>query len=226
MKLQFPLAIALVLMAGCSTGGGKADDRQLPRGAQAGFNQPSLLLSKAREIQAEQGCAAAIPAYRVISSFGEGYHVAQYELGACLLSLEGKGQAETDLFRMESVFWLNRAAWAGNARAQQKLAYLLSGDPAQPMASIRPDPEQAAMWAIVYHANSARELYGLAEISPSVADHLAATLTPEEQQQAEAAAAAFQPIEMARFIPPRGERAREAAGRQGAGQRGGRRRPR
>ncbi len=90
-------------------------------GPAPGLQQPGRLLAMARDTQAKKGCKSAIPAYRVISSFGDGYDIAQYELGACLLESATDNPAETALFHEEAALWLRRAAWAGNARAQLKL---------------------------------------------------------------------------------------------------------
>lgn len=215
-----------VLVAACASSAAQPDERGPSRGGQASLNQPSLLLSKAREIQAEKGCAAAMPTYRVLSSFGKGHHVAQYELGACLLTVSAAEDAETALFRMESVFWLHRAAWAGDARAQSKLAEILSGaDPHRNM-HVHPSPEEAAMWVIVYAENSERALYNLPDVAPSVISHLTAVLTPDARQRAEKAAKEFQTIDMTIFTPPRQQRAARTGGERAQGQREGRRRPR
>ncbi|MEO1135738.1 MAG: hypothetical protein AAFW68_03880 [Pseudomonadota bacterium] len=217
---------AFALVTACASGAEKPDERGLVRGGQSGLNQPSLLLSKAREVQAEQGCAAALPAYRVISSFGKGYHVAQYELGACLLTIDSATQAEAALLRMESDFWLHRAAWAGNARAQRKLAEILSGAAGYGDADFHTAPQEAAMWALVYAENSARDLYNLPELPSPVTRHLEATLTPQERQWAEQAANNFQTIDMAIFTPPRQQRPARSGGDRGQRPREGRRRPR
>lgn len=216
----------LALVTACASGADKPDERGSARGGQNALNQPSLLLGKAREIQAEQGCAAALPAYRVISSFGKGYHVAQYELGACLLTIDGANTSESALLRMESDFWLHRAAWAGNARAQRRLAVILSGAAGYDDPHFRTAPQEAAMWALVYAENSARDLYNLPELPAPVASHLDAILTPQARQLAEQAANDFQTIDMAIFTPPRQQRAARNGGDRGERPREGRRRPR
>ncbi len=177
------------------------------KGPGAGIDQAERLLATGRQIRAEKGCAAAAPTYRVIASFGEGYEVAQYELGACLLEIEGESARETALFREEGLFWLRRAAYADNARAQWRLANTLSGAPAAVSHGPAPEPGKALGWALVYKENAAHELYGLAPVNPNVLAHLHASLPDDAIARAEAFAAKFKPISMAVFSPPPRENA-------------------
>ena len=218
-------ALMLVSITACASGPkGRPDG---PGGGAASVLQPSSLLAKARDTQALQGCAAAAPAYRIVASYGEGFEVAQYELGACLLEMNSDDAAETALLRQESLFWLSRAAWAGNPRAQGKLAEILSGAPLYQISAVSADPEQAMMWAIVYTANGVRDTFGLKPLSAPVSNHLSATLTPVAMQNAQARADAFHKIELASFKPPqiqqgdeaRTDRARRPSGGQGRPQR-------
>lgn len=206
MKKAFLTAGLVLLVAACAPGrrppmsGGHG----APGGGahEAGVNQPAAILAHARDEQAKQGCAAAIPSYRVVAGFGEGYEIAQYELGQCLLTAEGSGPAETALYREESLFWLRRAAWAGDPRAQGRLAFILSGAKDQIRDGIAPAPEAALGWALVYAANSERDLYGLKPVYPEIMTYLHATLTAADEKKAEAFAADFHEIKMAMFSPP------------------------
>lgn len=224
------LCLAALLAACASSRGGPRGGGQMPRGP-VGVNQPSALLAQARDYQAKGGCAKAAPVYRIVASHGDGHDVAQYELGACLLEMEGESGAETALFRQEALFWLNRAAWAGNARAQGKLAEVLSGAPAYRVSLVAPDPVAAMMWSIVYDANGTREVYGLRALAPLARDHLASVLTPEGLAAAQREAASFSRIAMAGFVPTAraGEEnengARGPGGMQGPPDGGNRRRP-
>ncbi|WP_425410352.1 hypothetical protein [Hyphococcus sp.] len=213
----FFLAAAIVACA--SSGRGGPGERRGP----VGVNQPSALLAKARDIQAKQGCAKAAPTYRIVSSYGEGYEIAQYELGACLLEIEGGSVTETALFRDEGLFWLKRAAWAGNPRAQLKLAEILSGEPGSAVSHISADPARAMVWSIVYDQNGARETYGLKPVGPIVAGHLRAVLSAEMMDAARGDAARFQQISMDEFVPlaqDRDERAQsQERGRRSEGRR-------
>ena len=184
-------------VAACASGGKKRAAGPAP-----GLQQPGKLLSLARDTQAKKGCTQAIPAYRVISSFGDGYDVAQYELGACLLEATSDNPAEIKLFKEEASFWLRRAAWAGNARAQLKLAQILSGTENLTHGGSA-NPEEAMAWSIIYEENAKRDLYDLPEISERVASHLSATLDNTGKARAIAFADQFQTITMASFTPPR-----------------------
>lgn len=191
------LVALTISVAACASGGKKRAEGPAP-----GLQQPGKLLSLARDTQAKKGCTQAIPAYRVISSFGDGYDVAQYELGACLLEAKSDNPAEVNLFQEEAAFWLRRAAWAGNARAQLKLAQVLSGANNFLHGSYA-NPEEAMAWSIVYNENAKRDLYDLPEISESIANHLNATLDSSATARAVAFADDFQAITMAAFTPPR-----------------------
>jgi TPR repeat protein len=195
-------ALAVMTVSACAASGAKTRQHR-PASA---VEQPQQLLTHARRLQAEKGCRSAIPAYRVIAGFGEGYDVAQFELGACLLMESGVNDVETALFTQEAAFWLTRAAWAGNARAQLRLATALSG--ARPEnETIRTAPAEAMGWALVYEANSARALYGLASVPAPVMAHLNAALDKEALNAAKHFAENFEPVVMAAFSAPRRENA-------------------
>jgi TPR repeat protein len=227
MLRLFTLALAAVALAACSSGPQRGGPRGGFSGGPVGVNQPAALLAQARDLQAKQGCAKAAPVYRVVSSHGDGHDTAQYELGACLLEIEGESDAETALFRQEALFWLNRAAWAGNARAQGKLAEVLSGAPAYQPTLLPADPVASKAWAIVYDANGTRETFGLRPLSGQVTDHLRGALTLADEEAARARAATFTKISMESFVPTArdDEARREGQDFQGAPE-GGRRRPR
>lgn len=204
----------LIAISGCASGGGKREASRERGGPGAGLNQSRMLLSHARELQSEQGCARAIPAYRVVASFGEGYEVAQYELGACLLNTDGANSNDTALFREEGVLWIKRAAWAGNARAQHRLAHLLSGADYEHIKGLSPAPQQAMGWVLVYNANPARELYALPDVAAPVLTHLQSSLSEEEQKAAQSFAASFDEISLAAFTPPAQPNRRNASGQR------------
>jgi len=207
MTMRFSVSTAALcaalFLAGCGGGGPPGG----PRGAggfsaaPVGVNQPSQLLSRARDMQAKEGCAKAAPVYRIVASHGEGHDIAQYELGACLLQMESDSDAETALFRQEALFWLSRAAWAGNARAQGKLAETLSGAAPYKATFVASDPVEAMKWAIVYDANGTRETYGLRALPQLVRDHLSSALTPEGLSAAQSEASSFRRISMSEFVP-------------------------
>ena len=226
------IGAAISVLTGCASSGsgrrpaGSSSDGARSQTQGPGQIDPSRLLRQARERQAKEGCAKAVPSYRIVSAFGEDYEIAQYELGACLLSMTGRSEAETKLFRHEAVLWLSRAAWSGNPRAQGKLAEILSGAPHYSIDRISPDPLEAMTWSIIYDANGSRAVFGLDVTPKFVLQHLQSALSPEQAAKAAEKASAFQKITMEAFVPG-AEYSENARGtRSSDAPQGGRRRPR
>jgi TPR repeat protein len=155
------------------------------------------LIMYARKLREEKGCAEAAPAYRVIAGMGEGQEAAQHELGECLLDMTGANATETALFRQEGVFWLTRAAYAGNARAQRKLAISMASP-----ANALHDPKQSLEWSLVYQKNPTADLYGYGPLPPTMIPGLKSSLTAEDVHDAEQFAADFVPLPLAKFEGP------------------------
>jgi len=213
MKLKFEIfsvVLMAALMAACASprrvgpngGPGGGPRGEASAGPSAGVGRPSALLAAAREQQAKEGCAKAAPAYRIVASYGEGYEIAQFELGACLIQMTGAGDAETALFRQEGVFWLSRAAWAGDARAQGRLAEALSGAQGYAASHLGPDPEAALMWSLVYTANGSRDVYGLRPLPSLVTEHIVSALSAEAEESARQKAVQFARVTMDSFVAP------------------------
>jgi hypothetical protein len=166
---------------------------------------PERLLAKARETRTATGCREAAPTYRVVAAIGEGQEAAQHELGECLLLVAGESPTETRLFRMEAEFWLTRAAHAGNARAQRALA-VHYGSGANPDAQ----PAEALKWALVYERNGEADIYGYKSLPATFIPGLKSDLGPGGVAAAEAFAADFAPLTLAKFTPPPREKAKDA----------------
>jgi TPR repeat protein len=162
---------------------------------------PASLLAHARATREKEGCAGAAPAYRVVAGMGAGFEAAQHELGACLLAMPGANPTEEALLKQEGRFWLSRAAYAGNARAQRALAL----DAAAPNSGAH-DPESALRFALLYEKNPESALYGEGALPPTLVSGLKASLDPAAVAEAEAFAEGFTPIAMAKFEPPKRER--------------------
>lgn len=156
------------------------------------------LLAEARRLRESEGCAAAAPTYRVVSGMGAGEEAAQHELGECLLTVTGASAVETELFRQEAVFWLTRAAYAGNARAQRALAMHFA-----PQSMGAGANAEALKWALVYARNPDAKLYGYKELPQTFVPGLTAALTPDSVARAQTFAASFQPLTLAKFEPPK-----------------------
>ncbi len=172
------------------------------------------LTSFARRTREEKGCAAAAPAFRVVAAMGEGNDAAQHELAECLLEMQGATPTETALFREEARFWLTRAAYAGNARAQRRLVL----DMAAP-ANAMHDPKAALQWALVYEKNPTADLYGYKELPKTLVPGLRAALAPEAVAEAEAFAARFTPLALAKYEAPTAEKGKRPKGVRGEARR-------
>ncbi len=181
---------------------------------------PARLMQMARDKRTRDGCAAAAPAYRVVAGMGEGQEAAQNELGECLLDIKTDNPTERVLFRQEGVFWLTRAAYAGNARSQRRLAM----ENASPAGGLH-DPEAALKWALLYDKNPDSKLYGFGPLPPTLVPGLRSSLDAEAITRAEIFAAGFTPLPLAKFDMPAQA---EKKGRPGGDMKpppGGRRRP-
>jgi len=191
--------LAVLLAAGCAAPGGAG-----PRGGPArtaDIDQGALVLAGARKTRDEKGCAAAAPALRVAAAMGEGKEAAQHELGECLMTMAGATETETRLFREEGRFWLTRAAYAGNARAQRFLA-VEGGRASAPHAT----QADALGWALVYQKNSEADLFGYKALPATFVPGLIAALPPAEVARAERFAADFRPLPLTAFEPPKIDR--------------------
>jgi len=211
-KTRLPSTILVTILAAALLGACAAGPSREASGPTPALNQPERLLAHARNVQAEKGCEKAIPTYRVLAGFGEGYEVAQYELGACLLET-APASAQAALLTQEGLFWLRRAAWAGNARAQWRLAMVLSGAPSPYAENVDAVPTEAMGWALVYKDNATRELYGLAPVYPKVLNHLNATLPQSAKAEAATFADDFVEVKMAIYTPPAGNKNAKKAGK-------------
>lgn len=165
------------------------------------------LTAFARKVRAEKGCLAAAPAFRVAAAMGDGNEAAQHELGECLLDMQGANPTETALFRKEAHFWLTRAAYAGNARAQRRLVL----DMAAPANALH-DPKGALQWALVYEKNPTADLYGFKELPKTLIPGLKASLSATQIAEAEAFASGFTTLPLARFEAPTAEKPKRPQG--------------
>ena len=174
-----------------------------PPSRDVAVRQPQNLLSHARTLLRDEGCAAAAPAYRVIAAFGDGYEAAQYELGDCLLEMALQDPA-LSLDRDEGLLWLRRAAWSGEPRAQHALATGLSNAKSFGLTETSLSPEEAYGWALVYAVHPNKSLYSLPDVPEPVISHLESAMSSEDIRSAENFAKNFEVVKMAAFIPPPG----------------------
>ena len=162
------------------------------------------LTAHARKLRETKGCASALAAYRVIVGRAEGHEAAQHELGECLMEIDGASATETALFRQEGRFWLTRAAYAGNARAQRRLVLEMSAP-----ANTLHDPKEALQWALVYEKNPTSALYGYKELPKTLVPGLKSSLSPEAVAEAESFATSFRPLYLQKFEAPKREQAKD-----------------
>jgi hypothetical protein len=179
------------------------------------------LLSVARALRTEKGCVIAAPTYRAIVGLGNGFEAAQHELGECLLSISGQTPADTSLLHEEGAFWLKRAAYAGNARAQRALAM----NSAAPNSAIF-NPKEALQWCLVYERNAEAELYGYKSLPPTLVAGLRADLDAGSIAEAETFANEFVAIRLPEFERPKPQKAGNRGDRRQGQPPNGRRRPR
>ncbi len=209
-RLIFAAALAA---AACACSSAPKPDPEAFRAATV--NQTGIIVAHARKLREEKGCAAAAPALRVAASMGEGQEAAQHELGECLMAMEGASAAETSLFREEGAFWLTRAAWAGNARAQRALA--VSNGAASAAEPARAD---ALKWALVYEKNPEAGVLGYKALPETFIPGLKNSLPAERVAEAEAFAASFAAIPLAAYTAaPIANRGARGEGPPGGGQR-------
>ncbi|MBI1365536.1 MAG: hypothetical protein GC153_06215 [Alphaproteobacteria bacterium] len=178
--------------------------------------EANRILAFARETRQAKGCEAALADYRVIAAMGEGFEAAQDELGECLLEAPGASAIETTLRREEALFWLRRAAYAGNARAQRALAELYAG-PKNPEHS----DLEALKWALLYEANPDASLYGYKDFPRTFVPGLKGVLSPEAVEEAQAFVKNFTPVRLALYQgPPRREAGQRGEERRALGAEG------
>ncbi|MGE0408153.1 MAG: hypothetical protein AB7P23_02695 [Amphiplicatus sp.] len=205
---RYLLIAGLCLAASCASYAKEAEFDGPVRTTAPSQADAARVMAYARDLRKEKGCEAAAPAYRVIAAMGEGFETAQHELGECLLSMQGARPEETALFRKEGLFWLERAAYAGNARAQRALALLYgAGDNAARA------PAEALKWALVYQKNPDADLYGYQSLPPTYVPGLRKDLGDAAIADAEAFAKGFSPIRLGVYSgPPRPKRTERSEG--------------
>ena len=99
-------------------------------------------------------------------------------------------------------------------------------DMASPASPLH-DPKGSLTWLLVYGKNPTADLYGYGPLPASLAPGLRSALTAEDIAQAEAFAASFAPLAMAKFEGPKrdGEKGAFGARPDGAPREGKRKRP-
>ncbi|HEX4301486.1 MAG TPA: hypothetical protein VHZ78_01745 [Rhizomicrobium sp.] len=144
---------------------------------------------KAEDLRLAGRCDEAIPILRRLASYGDGYELAQYNLGLCLLEI-GKAQpdAQRNASQQEAAVFILKAANHDLPKAQASLAAMyLDG------VGVARDPLQAGVWALIYRANGRRFALGLPNIAEDLQARLDAALTDVMWAEARARANAWTP---------------------------------
>jgi len=128
-----------------------------------------------------------------MTACGRGFEIAQAELGECLLTMTSDSKAEVTLFQQEGVFWLERAAFAGDARAQRLLSTALAEKSSQA------ERVRAPSWTPLLETNANAELYSYKPLHLSFVSDIKSYLTAEKILQAETFATNFSIIRIARY---------------------------
>ena len=145
---------------------------------------------KAEDLRLAGRCQEAIPILRRLAAGGDGYELAQYNLGLCLLDT---GKADPDAqhgasVKLEGAGFILIAANHNLPKAQASLAAMyLDGN------GVARDPVEAGKWALIYRANGTRFALGLPNISQDLQARLDAVLTDLTWAQARARADAWNP---------------------------------
>lgn len=137
-------------------------------------------------------CAAAIERLTPVANLGPGYEGAQFALGDCLVR-SAPTSAATGF--ADGMTWLIRAADAGWAEAQGRLAQIYVLGPADMRK-----PDEAAYWFALYRANAQRARIGFEPLSADTEAGILAALTPALIAAGERRAAAWR---RNAWIPPK-----------------------
>ncbi|MEI9989960.1 MAG: hypothetical protein WDM86_07965 [Rhizomicrobium sp.] len=149
---------------------------------------------KAEDLRLAGKCNEAIPILRRLAEGGDGFELAQYNLGLCLLDT---GKADPDVphgasLKLEGAAFVLKAASHNLPKAQASLAQMyLDGD------GVARDPVEAGKWALIYRANGARFALGLPNISADLQARLDGALSAATWAQAQARADAWVPVAQA-----------------------------
>ncbi len=202
--MKFTSSFAILAVAACLAAPAAADPYDHSGGADINpsgtshidhdVDLPPEPEARAEGLRLAGRCDQAIPLFRNLASYGEGFEIAQYNLGLCMFDI-----AKTDAdpqhaasLRREGGVAIIKAANAGSAKAQIFLitAYLDG-------TGVDRDPLEAGKWALIYHDNGARLVLGLKNISADLQARLDGVLDAAAWAQAQARADAWTPMSLA-----------------------------
>ncbi|MDX2224235.1 MAG: hypothetical protein SFV21_15910 [Rhodospirillaceae bacterium] len=203
--LRWGVALCLAAaLAACSSGGG---GRSGPASREAGriaadlgtpgqVVRPGPIANDAYvaglDARKRGDCAAAIERLTPVANLGPGYEGAQSALGDCLVRT---APTATATVFADGLTWLIRAADAGWAEAQGRLAELYALGPADMRK-----PAEAAYWLALYRFNAQKARIGFEPVAAETEAKIAAALTPQIIASGEARAATWR---RKAWIPPK-----------------------
>jgi len=173
MAVSLPLAAGAAELAVQEQG---AQDRG--QGPLAIIDISPRLYLRALELKASGNCEQAIPMFYRLAQRGEGFELAQFHLGECMM--RAAEQTPSDTGFLTGLVWVRRAAEAGNPQAQATLALFYLGGP----EALR-DREEAALWFALFERNPARKRPAFSSpLSDSDREQIEAALGAELRAQA------------------------------------------
>jgi len=139
----------------------------------------SGLYLRALELKASGNCAQSIPIFYRLARRGQGFELAQFHLGECLM--RGAEQSAISTQFLSGLVWIRRAADAGAPQAQATLALFYLGGP----ESLR-DRKEAALWFVLFESNPQRKKPGFSSpLSDEEVGRLEAAFSEDLRAEAE-----------------------------------------
>lgn len=122
-------------------------------------------------------CDQATPLLQRLAARGQGFEIAQYHLGDCLLvmSNQAESQSVTAVREAHGLYWLLKAAHSNNADAQGRLAGVYLSDHVVPQNRV-----EAAKWYLLYMRNPIQVKVGAMPLEKGVERYLLDELRPQE----------------------------------------------
>jgi hypothetical protein len=193
--MKWKIALAMLSVSACLSAPASAQmaDSLDPSNDLASHDVPLPVdpEGKAEDLRLAGKCNEAIPILRHLVALGDGYELAQYNLGLCLFdtSKTAANAQQAASLQQEAAGLILKAANHNLPKAQASLAAMyLDGD------GVARDPIAAGTWALIYRANGARLALALPNISADLQARLDGVLTDTTWAEARARADAWAPV--------------------------------
>ncbi len=175
--------------------------------------------SRGMELKSAGNIEGAVPYFAQVAGMGDGYEIAQYQLGDCFLQ---QALGETDPVKSqqktrEAAFWISLSAQSGDVNAQGRMAQLYFEGKGVPR-----DLAEAGKYVILAEANP-RTNFVVSDISVGLVE-IRAGLSPTDWEEAQHRADSFVPLKQTpRNFPAMPRQQRPSGGGRGGGGGRGRR---